>query len=268
MQLLKGKQPLHFTALSAVNRIIDICIVNNSYEQFGMAPQTKEDDKEKSNLERDAPKRKSFKDKVRESKLGRHGSEKKSRDSTKTSRQENSSSSTSSGDKCEANKTKTPKEKSDHEAKEGDTEQLVENLNQTPLEILTSCDPGPILNVLHNSITMHRRIIGTRYKCTPSTRWRHCTHHCLQILSARVLALMCHGQTVQHKVVSDGHLKTLVEGLDPNHDPVSFCPHTCMQLAHHMQFWNGSKMSKEWMSRTLVIECLPPMPLASNQTLT
>lgn len=94
-------------------------------------------------------------------------------------------------------------------------------INRTPLEILTSADPSHILSVLHNSITMHKRIIGTRQKCTPSTRWRHCTYHCLQILSARILAVMCHGPNVQHKIVTNGHMKTLVDALDPNHDPVS-----------------------------------------------
>ncbi|CAL1528799.1 unnamed protein product, partial [Lymnaea stagnalis] len=70
---------------------------------------------------------------------------------------------------------------------------------------------------------MHKRIIGTRHKCTPSVRQRHCTHHCLQILSARVLTLMCHSAHVQHKLVTRGHLKMLVEALDPNHDPQLLC---------------------------------------------
>lgn len=94
-------------------------------------------------------------------------------------------------------------------------------LNRTPLEIVTNADPSQILNVLHNNITMHKRIIGTRQKCSPSTRRRQCTHHCLQILSARILVVMCHGTNVQHRVVADGHVKTLVEALDPNNDPVS-----------------------------------------------
>lgn len=111
-------------------------------------------------------------------------------------------------------------------------------VNRTPLEILLCIDPGQIMSVLHNSITMHKRIIGTRQKCTPGVRWRHCTHHCLQILSARVLTVMCHSVHVQHKIVSAGHLKPLVEALDPNHDPVS-CP--CLS------FWLGS-----WFSVTVL----------------
>ena len=94
-------------------------------------------------------------------------------------------------------------------------------LNRTPLEIVTNADPSQILNVLHNNITMHKRNTGTRQKCSPSTRRRQCIHHCLQILSARILVVMCHGTNVQHRVVADGHVKTLVEALDPNNDPVS-----------------------------------------------
>ncbi|KAJ8317110.1 hypothetical protein KUTeg_005014 [Tegillarca granosa] len=70
---------------------------------------------------------------------------------------------------------------------------------------------------------MHKRIIGTRQKCTPSTRWQHCTHHCLQILSARILAVMVHGSQCQYRIIVDGHIKTLVEALDPNHDPHLLC---------------------------------------------
>ncbi|GFR82896.1 1-phosphatidylinositol-4,5-bisphosphate phosphodiesterase epsilon-1 [Elysia marginata] len=94
---------------------------------------------------------------------------------------------------------------------------------RTPLEILLSLDPSQIVSCLHNNITMHKRIIGTRHKCTPSVRQRHCTHHCLQIMSARVLTIMCHSAHVQHKLVTRGHLKMLVEALDPNHDPQLLC---------------------------------------------
>lgn len=94
-------------------------------------------------------------------------------------------------------------------------------INRTPLEILMCLDPSLVLTVLQNSISMHKVIIGNRQKCTPSVRWRHCTHHCLQILSARVLTVMCHGSHVQSKLVTDGHVKTMVDALDPNHDPVS-----------------------------------------------
>lgn len=94
------------------------------------------------------------------------------------------------------------------------------SVTRTPLEILLAMDPGQIMSVLHNSITMHKRIIGTRQKCTPGVRWRHCTHHCLQILSARVLTVMSHSSHVQSKIVTGGHLKPLIDALDPNNDPV------------------------------------------------
>ncbi|KAL4231818.1 hypothetical protein ACF0H5_009394 [Mactra antiquata] len=108
------------------------------------------------------------------------------------------------------------------ESKSSNTSNCTQVL-RTPLELLTSSDPSQILSVLHNNITMHKRIIGTRQRCTPSTRSRQCTHHCCQIFSARILTVMCHGPNVQHKIVNDGHIKTLVEALDPNHDPHLLC---------------------------------------------
>ncbi|KAK6186333.1 hypothetical protein SNE40_008386 [Patella caerulea] len=108
-----------------------------------------------------------------------------------------------------------------HTEEEEENKTTSVHFNRTPLEILMSMDPSGLMTVLHNNITMHKRIIGTRQKCTPSVRWRHCTHHCLQILSARIVCVMCHGGLVQHKIVNGGHVRTLVEALDPNHDPVS-----------------------------------------------
>ena len=97
----------------------------------------------------------------------------------------------------------------------------VSDTDCTPLETLSSAEPGPLLEVLKQAITLHKQTMGTRHKCTPSIRWRHCHHHCLQILAARVLAVMCHGQAAPHKLVNDAHIRILVDALDPNHDPVS-----------------------------------------------
>ncbi len=65
-------------------------------------------------------------------------------------------------------------------------------LERTPLELLANSDPGPLVVILSTSIERHRSTMGTRHKCTPSVRLRHCTYHCLQILSARILTVMCH----------------------------------------------------------------------------
>ena len=65
-------------------------------------------------------------------------------------------------------------------------------IERTPFELLGNSDPGPLITLLCTSIEKHKSTMGTRHKCTPSVRLRHCTHHCLQIMSARVLTVMCH----------------------------------------------------------------------------
>ncbi|ELT88363.1 hypothetical protein CAPTEDRAFT_195648 [Capitella teleta] len=94
---------------------------------------------------------------------------------------------------------------------------------RTPLEILQTADPTQLLVTLQESITKHKQLMGARHKCTPSVRLKSCTHHCVQILSARVFAVMCQGNNVQHRVISEGHIQTLVDALDPNHDPHLLC---------------------------------------------
>ena len=65
-------------------------------------------------------------------------------------------------------------------------------IERTPFELLFNSDPGPLITLLCTTIEKHKSTMGTRHKCTPSVRLRHCTHHCLQIMSARVLTVMCH----------------------------------------------------------------------------
>ena len=65
-------------------------------------------------------------------------------------------------------------------------------IERTPFELLCNSDPGPLITLLCTSIEKHKSTMGTRHKCTPSVRLRHCTYHCLQIMSARVLTVMCH----------------------------------------------------------------------------
>ncbi|XP_052770885.1 1-phosphatidylinositol 4,5-bisphosphate phosphodiesterase epsilon-1-like [Mya arenaria] len=209
-ELLKGKQSLHFTALCTINRIIDLCIVFKNYEVAGL---TKNSEHVSNNdlYRGSSPKRKcSQANSDENSALNRHFS--------LTKRERRMSHDAHS--KGESHERHTGDERED--SRSSNTSNTTQ-VHRTPLEILTSCDPSHILSILHNNITMHKRIIGTRQKCTPSTRTRTCTHHCLQILSARILVVMCHGPSVRHKLVSDGHAKTLVEALDPNHDPQLLC---------------------------------------------
>ena len=92
---------------------------------------------------------------------------------------------------------------------------------KNPLELLASLDPSLILETLQRSIVSQKQTLGLRHKCTPSSRWRHCSHHCVHLLSARIFTVMCHSPNTQHRLVNDGLLKILVDALDPNHDPVS-----------------------------------------------
>ncbi|XP_064631376.1 uncharacterized protein LOC135489776 isoform X2 [Lineus longissimus] len=190
-ELLKGKQSLHFTALTAINKIIDMCIVNGVYNVCGLG---NAHISETTRLHKARTPNNSFRGEVQKTAL----------------------------------KKRTSLDGVANTHRDKQKEDLPETVDQsaeihTPVEKLMSTDPSQILNVLHNSITMHNRITGTRAKCTPSTRVRHCTHHCLQILSARILTVMCHGINVQHRVINDGHIKTLIEALDPNHDPHLLC---------------------------------------------
>ncbi len=65
-------------------------------------------------------------------------------------------------------------------------------LERTPLELLFNSDPGPLIKLLCSAIEKHKSTMGTRHKCTPSVRLRHCTYHCLQIMSARALTVISH----------------------------------------------------------------------------
>lgn len=197
LDLLKGNQSLHFTSLSAINRILDMCIVHKNYE-IGSLTKSTECVASDSDCRISAPKP-CKPESVAVIPDGLPG------DGMKAGIQKKISSGHD-----------PPFEKTSEE-----DESKSFTVTRTPLEILTALDPAQVMSVLHNSITMHKRIIGTRQKCTPSTRLRQCTHHCIQILSARILVVMCHGPNVQHKVVADGHVRTLVEALDPNNSPVS-----------------------------------------------
>ncbi|CAG5116821.1 unnamed protein product, partial [Candidula unifasciata] len=288
LELMRGKQSLHFTALSTINRIMDICIVHKNYE-FG-SPSSKQDGEE-SHIPATAQEFGGGKvvgghtrSSVKETNSGRDGHpvrfqshahphtglscrfsssdesstaasfltpSSKGLTVTHTPLSATSSSSpsciipgssvpsgsaTSTGSTSisysatlnrisSLHKRRASQVHNEHQQQptcgsdDDDSSKQGTTIIRTPLEILLSLDPSQIVSCLHNNITMHKRIIGTRQKCTPSVRQRHCTHHCLQILSARVLTLMCHSANVQHKLVTRGHLKMLVEALDPNHDP-------------------------------------------------
>jgi hypothetical protein len=98
------------------------------------------------------------------------------------------------------------------------------DVTATPLGVLSQRDPAVLLGVMNEALARHKALTGgatARHRCSPSVRSRYCAAHCVQILSARVFAVMCHDQGLQRQVVDGGHIRTLVDSLDPNHDPVS-----------------------------------------------
>ncbi|KAI5747410.1 hypothetical protein M8J77_014239 [Diaphorina citri] len=121
----------------------------------------------------------------------------------------------------------------------------IENTEQSILDVLSSVHALSVLNILHNSITLYKRVIGSRQQCTPSNRWRHCSYHCLQILAARVLLFMVENSSVQDQLSQEPQLKILCAALDSTHDPqllvlvlqivatLSLSPHHHRNLVDH-----------------------------------
>ena len=99
-----------------------------------------------------------------------------------------------------------------------------DSASSTPLGVLSSRDPVLLLGVLQEAVGRQKANLGApgRHRCSPSVRCRHCAPHCLQILSARLFAVMCHDASSQRQVIDGDHVRTLVDALDPNHDPVSY----------------------------------------------
>lgn len=52
-------------------------------------------------------------------------------------------------------------------------------------------------------------------------RQLHCSYHCIQVLSARVLLFMTQSDQVQDELLQEQQLRILAATLDSTHDPVS-----------------------------------------------
>ncbi|KAL1122757.1 hypothetical protein AAG570_003084 [Ranatra chinensis] len=90
---------------------------------------------------------------------------------------------------------------------------------ESVMDVLSSTHAMSVLNILHNSLTLYKRVIGSKQQCTPSQRWRHCSYHCLQLLAARALLFMVEGTTVQAQLAQEPQLRILAAALDSTHDP-------------------------------------------------
>lgn len=82
---------------------------------------------------------------------------------------------------------------------------------------------GTVLSLVLNAITLHRRVVGTRFRCTPSLRIRQCSYHCLQILSARLLLYMAQSAVSRDQLMKEAQLRMMVEALDYTLDPQLLC---------------------------------------------
>uniref|UniRef100_A0A1I8I897 RAB3GAP2_C domain-containing protein n=1 Tax=Macrostomum lignano TaxID=282301 RepID=A0A1I8I897_9PLAT len=91
------------------------------------------------------------------------------------------------------------------------------------LDRLSQAEPGLLISVIQSGLTAQSRTLNFRTKCAPSVRMRACALHCNQILAARLLAFVCHSAEARARLVSEGHLRKLVDTLDPNYDPHLLC---------------------------------------------
>ncbi|KAF4517553.1 hypothetical protein B566_EDAN005117 [Ephemera danica] len=90
---------------------------------------------------------------------------------------------------------------------------------ESVIDVLSSVHALSVLNILHNALTLYKRVVGSRQQCSPSQRWRHCSYHCLQLLAARALLFMAKGPAVQAQLAQDPQLRILIAALDSTHDP-------------------------------------------------
>lgn len=97
-------------------------------------------------------------------------------------------------------------------------------LGGTIIELLSDqVHAGTVLSLVLNAITLHRRVVGTRFRCTPSLRIRQCSYHCLQILSARLLLYLAQSAVSRDQLMKEAQLRMMVEALDYTLDPQLLC---------------------------------------------
>jgi hypothetical protein len=100
-----------------------------------------------------------------------------------------------------------------------------ENLNTVytyePFSLLYQIEPSQLLRLMRTRLDAHRREFNNRPKCVPSTRSPLCTHHCVVILAARILTILCQDHTFQMKFINTKeNLAIIIDMLNINNDPV------------------------------------------------
>ncbi|VDK44196.1 unnamed protein product [Anisakis simplex] len=85
---------------------------------------------------------------------------------------------------------------------------------------------GLLHHILRNrNLNANNNGVGktTRSICSPAHRLRQCSHHCTQILLARLLLFLCHLKTFRARLAQRTQLKSLVQLLEPTLDPQLLC---------------------------------------------
>lgn len=91
-----------------------------------------------------------------------------------------------------------------------------------PFSLLYQIEPIHLLRLMRTRLDAHRREFNNRPKCVPSTRSPLCTHHCVVILAARILTILCQDHTFQMRFISTKeNLAIIIDMLNINNDPVN-----------------------------------------------
>ena len=93
-----------------------------------------------------------------------------------------------------------------------------------PFSLLYQIEPIHLLRLMRTRLDGHRTEFNNRPKCVPSTRSPLCTHHCVVILAARLLTILCQDQTFQLRFIgTKENLAIIVDMLNINNDPHLIC---------------------------------------------
>ncbi|CAF3718220.1 unnamed protein product [Adineta steineri] len=93
-----------------------------------------------------------------------------------------------------------------------------------PFSLLYQIEPIHLLRLMRTHLDAHRKEFNNRPKCVPSTRSPLCTHHCVVILAARLLTILCQDHTFQLRFIgTKENLVIIIDMLNINNDPHLIC---------------------------------------------
>jgi hypothetical protein len=97
-----------------------------------------------------------------------------------------------------------------------------------PFALLYQIEPVHLLHLMRTRLDAHRKEFNNRPKCVPSTRSPLCTHHCVVILAARLLTILCQDHTFQLRFIgTKENLAIIIDMLNINNDPVNIYLFIC-----------------------------------------